>query len=60
MGGRGGNTSGAVVGNVRDCLNLRKLELLKQQKPPYRQGMGAGQGQADACSNLHRDPHLFS
>lgn len=48
MGGRGGNTSGAVVGNVRDCLNLRKLELLKQQKPPYRQGMGAGAG-ASRC-----------
>lgn len=43
MGGRSGpgqgrNTSGAVVGSVRDCLDLRRLE--KHRNPFYRQGKG--------------------
>lgn len=70
MGGRSGpgqgrNTSGAVVGSVRDCLDLRRLE--KHQNPFYRQGKergtgraGTGQEKAEARSNLYRDPHLLS
>lgn len=62
MGGRSGpgqgrNTSEAVVGSVRDCLDLRRLE--KHQNPSYRQGKGramgrdgTGQEEAEACSNL--------
>lgn len=63
--GQGRNTSGAVVGSVRDWLDLRRLE--KHQNPSYRQGKGrrmgrdeTGQEKAGAYSDLYRDAYLLS
>lgn len=58
MGGRGGNILGAVVGSAGDCLNL-EATAVEASEPILLAGKGK-QGKAEACSNLHRDPHLLS